>query len=158
MFAIDTTDIQRVAISSLGAIILSAACVMSAVGPARAADGNAPLTTGDWQAQVERSIDQTLRVPDGALRNRSHAATTVAVNFDADGRYAGATIARSSRDASVDREALRVAKSIAYPVLPSGLRGKPQNVAMQISVSQPGYAQNKRGAMTRDEVQTAALR
>jgi hypothetical protein len=36
MFSFDHTDLQRFAVSTLGALILSAACIISAVGPARA--------------------------------------------------------------------------------------------------------------------------
>jgi hypothetical protein len=37
MFVLDKIDLQRIAVSSVGALILSTACVFGAVGPARAA-------------------------------------------------------------------------------------------------------------------------
>jgi hypothetical protein len=39
----DTTDVQRFVLSSIGALLLSAACVVGAVGPAKA--GSAPTLT-----------------------------------------------------------------------------------------------------------------
>jgi hypothetical protein len=97
MFAIDTTDIQRFAISSIGALILSTTCIAAAVSPAKAAEANAPLTVGDWQAEVEQQIDHVLRVPHRSLGQRDHAVATVNVRFDATGDFAGASIAKSSR-------------------------------------------------------------
>ena len=46
----DTTDAQRFAVSSLGALILSAACVMGAVGPAKA---GAAFSASERQATQE---------------------------------------------------------------------------------------------------------
>lgn len=43
MFAFDKSDLQRFAVSSVGALILSTACVVGAIGPARAAE-LAPLS------------------------------------------------------------------------------------------------------------------
>jgi len=37
MFKLDKIDMQRIAVSAVGALILSTACVVSAVGPAYAA-------------------------------------------------------------------------------------------------------------------------
>jgi hypothetical protein len=37
MFALDRIDYQRIAISAIGALILSTACIVGAVGPAQAA-------------------------------------------------------------------------------------------------------------------------
>lgn len=39
MFRFDAIDFQRIAVSSIGALVLSVACIVGAVGPARAADG-----------------------------------------------------------------------------------------------------------------------
>ncbi len=171
MFTIDTSKIQRFAISSFGALILSTACVVGAVGPAKAATANAPLTVGDWQADVEQQIDRVLRVPDRSLGGRDHAVTTVSVRFDANGDFAGASVAKSSRIGAVDREALRVARNISYPALPQGLRGRPQTIAMQLYFGQAGdpAAQAKQEARAKtmaemakgdrkiDSVQVAAL-
>ncbi|NIJ07475.1 hypothetical protein FHS31_001071 [Sphingomonas vulcanisoli] len=38
MFTFDKKDFQRFAVSTVGAVILSAACVIAAVGPVHAAD------------------------------------------------------------------------------------------------------------------------
>ena len=47
MFTFDRADAQRIAVSALGAIALSATCVFGAVGPARSA---APQTAPAWIA------------------------------------------------------------------------------------------------------------
>lgn len=156
MFAIDATDIQRFAVSSIGALILSTACIVAAVAPAKAAEANAPLTVGDWQAEVEQQIDRLLRSPARSLGQRDHAVTTVNVRFDAAGKLAGASVARSSRIGAIDAEALRVARSVAYPALPQGLRGRPQTIAMQIyfgqSASQDGYVRQQARAKSMAEM------
>jgi len=41
-FKMDRTDIQRFLVSAIGALAVSAACVGAAVGPARAAEIQAP--------------------------------------------------------------------------------------------------------------------
>lgn len=138
MSAIETSDIQRFAVSSIGALLLSAACVVGAVSPAKAAEANAPLTVGDWQAVVEQRIDHTLRIPERALDKRDHAVTTVNVSFDRQGDFTGAGVAQSSGIRSIDAEALRVARTLAYPALPEGLRGRPQTIAMQLYFGQAG--------------------
>lgn len=130
MFNFDTTDFQRIAVSSTGALLLSAACVLGAVSPVRAAEVNAPLTVSDWQADVGRQIDAELRTP-ATFRGNS-AITTVAIRLDAGGALASAKVAQSSGSGAIDREAIRVANRIAYPALPAGLRGEPQTVMMQV--------------------------
>lgn len=128
MFNFDTSDIQRIAVSSIGAIALSAACVIAAAGPVKAATPNAPLTVADWQQQVERKIDGA-QERDGPSKL---AQAVVAVRFTADGDFAGAGIARSSGDRSIDRRAVRIAQHVSYPALPVGLRGTPRMVEMHL--------------------------
>lgn len=38
MFGFDTSDLQRFAVSMIGAFILSTACIVAAAGPVRAAE------------------------------------------------------------------------------------------------------------------------
>lgn len=130
MFNFDTTDFQRIAVSSAGALLLSAACVIGAVSPARAAEPNAPLTISDWQANVGRQINAELRTP--ATFRSDTATATVAIALDAGGDFTAAKVAKSSGNGAIDREAIRVASRIAYPALPAGLRGQPQTVTMQV--------------------------
>ncbi|WP_157219767.1 energy transducer TonB family protein [Flavisphingomonas formosensis] len=130
MVTFDKSDFQRFATASVGALLLSAACIVGAVAPARAAERNAPLTVQDWKMDVERQIDATLRTP--SLEGRDHAAATVAIHFDADGKADTIAISKSSGIASADAEALRTANRVAYPALPSGLRGRPQTIAMMV--------------------------
>lgn len=135
MFGFDTTDIQRFAMPSLGALVLATACV-ALIAPASAAESNAPFTVGDWQAVVEQRIDQILRVPAHSLDERDHAVTTVNIRFDAHGDFAEASVGQSSGIRSIDAEALRVARTLSYPALPEGFRGRPRTVAMQLYFGQ----------------------
>lgn len=89
-----------------------------------------PATAGDWKADVEQRIDRELQTPTGFANGVTHA--EVAMQFDADGRFQSATLRKSSGNASVDAEALRVANRISYPQLPTWLQGRKQTVAMQI--------------------------
>jgi len=165
MFRFDTIDFQRIAVSSAGALLLSAACVVSAVGPARAAEPNAPLTVSDWQQEVGQQINANLRAP--ASFRGEQATATVAVTLDADGEFTGARIAKSSGHGSIDREAVRVANAVDYPALPAGLRGRPQTVTMQVYFGTAAIADSaahRRQAVERlaaarkaKRIQTAAL-
>ncbi|MDO6415900.1 TonB family protein [Sphingomonas sp. BIUV-7] len=129
MFRFDTFDVQRLAISAVGAAVLTATCVGAAVAPASAA--TVPATVPGWQKAVEQQID--LRSGDLPVRmSEKRAEAVVAVRFTADGDYAGADIARSTGVAAMDRHALRLASHIAYPQLPESVRGTPQTVAMRL--------------------------
>ncbi|MFS0736719.1 hypothetical protein ABC347_06695 [Sphingomonas sp. 1P06PA] len=130
MFNFDRSDFQRVAVSAMGALIVSTACVTAAVGPARAA-APAPATIGAWQHQVERQIDGTLRAVPASQRG-GNAVATVKLAFDAEGSFAGAKLAGSTGNRVQDAEALRTASRISYPALPAALHGRPQTVAMKI--------------------------
>lgn len=131
MIQIDLGKMRRFACSSAGALLLSATC--AAAGPARAADTvpNAPLTVADWQDAVGTQLDARLRLPAHALDHRDHLIAAVNVSFDKDGGLAGARIAQPSGSTAVDGEVLRIARGIAYPPLPAGLRGRPQTVTLQ---------------------------
>ena len=53
MFRFDATDLQRFAISLIGALILSTACIVGAAGPVRAENAdhvscNAPVSTARY--------------------------------------------------------------------------------------------------------------
>jgi TonB family protein len=129
---LDKTDIQRIAISSIGAVALTAASVFAAAAPARAATPNAPSTVVDWQQSVERQLHGVESA--AALKSSEGRAHKVVVTarFTADGDYAGAEIVQSSGLAAVDRQALSVANKVAYPALPAGYRGQPQRVTVRL--------------------------
>jgi hypothetical protein len=164
---------RRFAVSSIGALLLSAACIVGTAAPALAADQstpNAPLTLADWQAAVSSQLQDNLRIPNGALRNRDHLVGNVLVSFDSNGTRTGARVLKSSGSSRIDKEMIRVAGAIAYPPLPAGLRGRAQSVALQ-GLFEQGWTQEaalrqkaatakalasaKRA--THDAVQTAAL-
>lgn len=125
----DKTDVQRFLVSAIGAIAVSATCVGAAIAPAKAADRNAPLTVAAWQAKVEQRIDNA---PEGDLvyQPQALAVSTVAVNFTADGDYAGIQLTKSSGDRLVDYRAMNIARAIRYPAMPEGFRGLPTQVRM----------------------------
>ena len=129
---LDKTDIQRIAISSIGAVALTAASVFAAAAPARAATPNAPATVTDWQKGVERQLDST---QDAAVLNSTDnrvRKVVMTARFTADGDYAGAQIAQSSGQTAIDRQALRVTNAVKYPPLPAGYRGQPQQVTVRL--------------------------
>lgn len=138
MFAFDKSALTRLALSSVGAVALSAACIGAAVAPARAATPVA--NPQDWQAAVERQIgayDRSYAVE--KLGNRK-AEAVIAVRFTADGAFAGADIARSTGIGALDRHALNVAARIRYPQLPESMQGRPQTVAMRLVFGEPDRA------------------
>ncbi|MET0269543.1 MAG: hypothetical protein ABW173_03845 [Sphingomonas sp.] len=172
MTAITTADLRRLALSSVGALVLSATCIAGAVVPARAAEPtspNAPLTVADWQADVGGQLDAKLRTPKAELSGRDHLLARVDVAFDRDGNFTGAKIAQSSGSGSVDRQVILIAERIAYPPLPAGFRGRPQVVTLQAYFGQPSTAEAAArqeaavqalangGQAKHDAVQTAAL-
>ncbi len=131
MSTFDKSDFQRFAVSSIGALALSAACVIGAVGPAKAATINAPLTVAEWQSTVSHRVEavgeaRTVYQPSQLTKSE------VAVHLTADGDFAGATIAKSSGNREVDARAVKVASRIAYPALPEGYRGTPVTVTMKL--------------------------
>jgi TonB family protein len=141
MTKFDRIDIQRLAVSAIGALIVSTACVAAATTPLHAAEiTNTPLTINDWQKSVEHQIDRNLRSPaglnDGVMRK-----VHVAIRFDEQGKIAGARVVRSSGLATADAEALRVANKIAYPALPAGLRGHAQTIGMNLLFATPSSEQ-----------------
>lgn len=130
----DTIDLQRFAVSATGALILSTACVVGAVGPAKAA--TQPTTIEAWQSSVERRIDAAMPMP-ASVRAGQHAVPQVALSFDAQGRFKGATLRRSSGVAEADAAAVRLARTISYPALPEAYRGQPRTVGMQLYFGAP---------------------
>ena len=138
MTGFDRHDMQRLAVSAMGALLISTACIAAAVSPAKAADLTTAPSAVAWQAQVERKIDNEMRTP-SSVTNRVVMAE-VAMRFDSAGHFETATLRNSSGMTEVDREALRIANSIQYPVLPTHLQGKPQSIAMQIFFGNDGNA------------------
>lgn len=119
-----------------GTALVTAALALSAIAaPALAAP--APVTIGDWQAAVEDRIDATLRSPGSVTDRRT---VTLALAFDANGAATGAQIAKSSGRSEADAEALRVARTLHYPLLPMTLRGAPRTVMMEIHFGTTGDA------------------
>lgn len=156
MFNFDRTDFQRVAVSAMGALIVSTACITAAVGPARAA-APAAANISVWQRQVERRIDATLLdvAPD---QPGASTVATVRLAFDAEGDFDGAKLVGSTGSALQDAEALRTATRIAYPALPATMQGKRQAVTMKIGfgMSRAQVRAQTNAERTRPAVQIAA--
>lgn len=129
MVTFDKSDFQRFAVSSIGALAVSAACLFGAVGPAKAAT---PVSTSEWQQQVEAKIsnsDENLSALNGA---RGVQKVTLAAAFTADGRFAGAKVAQSSGIKGLDFHAKQIVRRIHYPALPAAYRGQPTTVTMRL--------------------------
>jgi hypothetical protein len=129
------SDLRRVTVSALGALLVSTACVGAAVWPAKAADVTIS-TASAWQAEVERRIDNAMTTP--LMGHRDAAMAEVVMRFDERGNFRSATLGKTSGIGDVDQEALRVANAISYPALPAHLQGKPQRVAMQLFFGNDG--------------------
>ncbi|UAK26015.1 energy transducer TonB family protein [Sphingomonas nostoxanthinifaciens] len=117
MFNFDKTDAQRIAVSAAGALALSAVSVVAAAAPVRAE--TPALTATAWQANVQHQLDGSQNVRLGVNDGPQVGTTVLTASFDASGRFQDATIARSSGDAAIDRDALRAARAIDYPALPA---------------------------------------
>jgi hypothetical protein len=149
MTSFTRNDIQRITVSAIGALLVSTACIGVAVFPARAAEVTVS-TAADWQAEVERRIDNAMQTPN-AQSDRPVVAEVV-MHFDDKGSFLSASLGKSSGLDRVDQEALRVANSIRYPALPVHLQGKPRNVGMQIVFGNNSETVNKQT----DKARTAA--
>jgi TonB family protein len=147
MFTLNTPT-QRLAVSALGAIALTAACVGAAVAPANAATA-VPATIDAWQDRVESQIASRADFASPRMAAGERSEAVLAVRFTADGDYAGADIARSTGSQRLDRHALRVAAKIKYPLLPDAARGRPQTVAMRLYFGRADTLQQY-ADMTRD--------
>jgi hypothetical protein len=63
MFSFDTSDTQRFVVSLIGALILSTACVFSAVGPAKAASAISAVQASDAPvAQSARACPRLMAI------------------------------------------------------------------------------------------------
>jgi hypothetical protein len=167
MFGFDKSDMQRFVVSSIGAIAVSATCVIAAVGPARAETRNAPLTVADWQHAVQNRIAM-IREGNDIYQPPKLTVSEVAVKFTADGDYAGTTLAKSSGDRRIDARAIEVASALHYPALPQGYRGAPATVRLALyfgsgtdAIAAYDRLQDRHdvqlaGARTGDGTQTAA--
>jgi len=119
---------------SLFIAAIAAGLTLSAIAvvPAPAHAASAPTSVIAWQANVEKQIARNLRMPENALSIRDHALAQVNVRFNADGQAGSVTLAKSSGDRAADAEALRTARAVRYPVLPTELRGHDRTIAMQV--------------------------
>jgi len=129
MFATTKSDLSRIAVSAIGALAVSSACILGAVGPAKAA---APTTVPAWQTQVEHRIARATPGMADHFGPVPGAVATVAVHFSAAGEFAGATLASSTGFRLLDRHAVSFARSLRYPRLPDAVRGHPQDVTMRL--------------------------
>ena len=128
------SDIQRVAISTIGAIAVSSACIFGAVGPAHAAMPAKVATVAQWQSTVQGQLDGVTSNL-GMLKGKV-GTVTLAARFTADGDYAGAAVARTSGNSQLDQAAREVADTVRYPQLPMSYRGRPQTVLVKLYFGQ----------------------
>lgn len=140
MFTFEKINAKRLAVSTLGALALTTACVGAAVVPANAATA-VPATIEAWQDRVETQIPSFADSVSLRMEPGKRAEAVLAVRFTAEGDYAGAEIARSTGSKNLDRHALQVAANIKYPPLPESVRGRPLTVAMRIYFGRANTAQ-----------------
>jgi len=129
MFTLPQSEFQRIAVSAIGAVLLTATCVIGAAAPVRAASLE---SLPAWTAAVQSRVAAVPASADQRLRPATLRSADVALRFTADGRYAGASLARSSGDGAIDAEAVKVANRVRYPRLPESVRGHDQEVALKL--------------------------
>lgn len=135
MFKFDKSDLQRIAVSSIGAAALSATCILGVSSPAHAAR---PRSVDDWRGLVERQLDGS-EVTTG-LRGNDVRQAVLAIHCDAAGRCGDAELARSSGDALIDKTALQTARGIDYPALPAAYAGRPTTVSVRLFYGASAHA------------------
>lgn len=128
MFKFDHIDMQRTAVSGFGALLFSAACVFGAVGPAKA---ETPVSIDQWQSNVQKQIDNHLAA-NGSQVITENSKAVVRVMLDGNSKVASAKVIESTGVAALDEEALRTARSVAYPVLPARLSTQHTSVALEV--------------------------
>ncbi len=125
-----TTTTSSIFASSLftnaAAGLFAVAATLATVSTVRAETGAA-----DFRTQVESSIDKTLRLPQGNDDFRTGIAT-IAVTINGKGKVEATHLVRSSGIAVFDREALRTARAVSYPVT-----GKSGTIAMVLGFNKP---------------------
>jgi outer membrane biosynthesis protein TonB len=158
MVKFDGTDMQRFAVSSIGALVLSAACVTAAVGPAKAATAaDQPLSVDAWKHKVQSRLDRVSE-PTMVYQPAKTVVSQVAVIFAANGELASTILAKSSGDRLVDARALHVARGVHYPAMPEGYRGLPTVVRMTLYFGEDAEAAAIRDQKKAEQnIQLAAL-
>lgn len=132
MFTQGYSSLKRTMIGSLSAVVMGSALLFAAAGPAAAA--SAPLTIQDWVDQVQVQVNDNLRLPSSLRKsNKEKAIAKVRLALDAEGKVRDVKLVSPSGIKAADAEALRVARALDdLPVLPEGLRGRPNMVEVQV--------------------------
>lgn len=107
--------------------VLSFVVLAAAVSPARA-------DTNNFRANVERSIDATMKMPTAESKA---GVATVAVRIDADGSVVNASLVGTTGVPAYDREAIRTAKTVSYPA------GAARDVVMVLGFGREASAQDR---------------
>lgn len=146
MISFNKSDLQRMAVSAIGAFTVSSACIFGAVGPARA---EAPATVPAWQNVVEQRLPGIMARETSRLGDAEGQAD-VALHFDANGAFAGASLARSTGIPTLDHRAVAIARTLRYPNLPEAMRGRAQDVTLRLNfgvdpLARPAEAPTRRG-------------
>ncbi|WCT72312.1 energy transducer TonB [Sphingomonas naphthae] len=127
MFTFDKIDLQRTAVSALGAIALSAASIFAVAAPAKAAE---PTSLSSWQSDVSGKLDSGLAATNANWKGDKQA--TVRVALTAEGKVASVGMLKSTGSAALDKVALETAGKVDYPALPGTLAGKATTVAVKL--------------------------
>lgn len=113
------------------------------------------MSRDQWLARVTNSLNANIRPVDTVSHTvRQRSAAIVAAQFDANGDYRGATLARGTGHALLDREAVRAVSRINFPKMPEALRGEARTVAMEVFFGDP--ALNPKRTQIRDAASKVA--
>lgn len=157
MVQFDRKDMERLAVSSVGAVALSAACLFAALAPAKASAANAPMSVTAWQQKVESRIDHVREQPGTPTLKNGVAVSQVAVRLSPEGKILDASIARSSGNRRIDLQAICVARGVRYPALPESFRNAPTTVRMTLYFGPNAEAELARDMKKSETIQLAAM-
>lgn len=127
MFTFDKIDLQRTAVSALGAVILSATSIFAVAAPAKAAE---PVNLSSWQSDVSGKLDSGLATANAKWKGDKDATVRVALNGE--GKVVSVGMLKSTGSAALDKVAMETAGAVDYPALPGTLAGKPTTVAVKL--------------------------
>jgi len=134
MFDFAKTDFRTVATAIAGAALLSTLSLAAAIGPARA---GTPITKEDWKANVEDKVADQMTGLSRDLTGDDYAITTMMIDLDKEGHVMDARVLRSSGKAGLDERALRRARAIEFPAMPTG---KPVHLQMNMVFGRTQHA------------------
>lgn len=115
MFTLSRTTSEHTfkpVIAFAAALVATTIALGAAAGPAMA-NPTRDAAVSHWMTDAEKQIDSTLTYPRSAIRNNEAGIAEIKLNVAADGSFQNPSLTKSTGNSSLDKEALRVAKTLA---------------------------------------------